>query len=100
MTQDRYVTSKAIRGIGTEIGDDVVPQIRELRTLVDSTELGGAGWGLVGEAAIGLHYREVQKDVREKLAQALDVLESWQDTLNTAAGNWQTAEVNSTVVYQ
>jgi hypothetical protein len=100
MTQDRYVTSKTIRGIGTEIGDDVVPQIRELRAMVDSTELGGAGWGGVGELAVGLHYRNVQQDVREKLAQALDVLESWQDTLDTAAGNWQTAETNSTVVYQ
>jgi hypothetical protein len=100
MTQDRYVTSKTIRGIGTEIGDDVVPQIRELRAMVDSTELGGAGWGGVGELAVGLHYRNVQQDVREKLAQALDVLESWQDTLDTAAGNWQAAEINSTVVYQ
>jgi hypothetical protein len=100
MTQDRYVTSKTIIDLGTEIGDDVVPQIKELRVLVDSTDLGGAGWGLVGELAIGLHYRSVQKDVREKLTQALDVLESWEVTLNTAATNWHTAEVNSTVVYQ
>ncbi|GAA3115044.1 hypothetical protein [Streptosporangium carneum] len=100
MTQDRYVTSTAIQSIRTELDDDVIPKIGELRGLIDSTDVPFPGWGGVGELAIGLRYRQVQEDAREKLSQALDVLESWQEALNTAAVNWRTAEYNSTVVYQ
>ncbi|MEV7009929.1 hypothetical protein [Streptosporangium sp. NPDC051022] len=100
MMQDRYVTSTAIQSIRTEIGDDVIPKIKELRGLVDSTDVTAPGWGAVGELAIGIRYRDVQDDAREKLGQALDVLESWLEALTTATVNWQTAEYNSTVVYQ
>ncbi|MGV9772949.1 hypothetical protein [Streptosporangium sp. NPDC003464] len=99
MTQDRYVTSKAIQGIRTEIGEDVLPKVTELRRMVDSTNLDGLGWGLVGELAVGIRYRDVQKDVREKFMQAVDVLESWQETLDNARINWRRAEDSSTVVY-
>ncbi len=100
MTQDRYVTSAAIRAIRTEVAEDVIPKIKELRGLIDSTDVAAPGWGGVGELAIGLRYRQVQDDARQKLAQALDVLESWQEALETAETNWRNAEYNSVVVYQ
>lgn len=100
MTQDRYVTSKAIKAIGAELDADVIPEIKELRLILGSTDLGGLGWGAVGELLIGLRYRHVQETVEEKFVQAVAVLESWQEALDVVETNWRTAEDRSVVVYQ
>ncbi|MGS2640756.1 MULTISPECIES: hypothetical protein [unclassified Streptosporangium] len=100
MTQEKYVTSKAIESIRKEIEEDVIPRIRELRAMLGDTTVGFPGWGAVGELAVGMRYREVQRDVGEKFDDAVEVLESWTVALTTARVNWRTAEDDSTVVYQ
>ncbi|GAA3413915.1 hypothetical protein [Streptosporangium vulgare] len=100
MTQERYVTSTAIESIRKEIEEDVIPKIRELHAMLGDTTVGFPGWGAVGEVAVGMRYREVQRDVGEKFDDAVEVLESWTVALTTARVNWRTAEDNSTVVYQ
>ena len=67
--------------------------------LVDTTAVGFPGWGGVGEVMIGLRYRNIQDDVREKFTEALTVLETWDHQLDTARRNWRTAEEQSTAVY-
>ncbi|MEU4830405.1 hypothetical protein [Streptosporangium sp. NPDC023615] len=100
MTQERYVTSTAIESVRTEIEEDVIPRLKELRAMLGDTTVGFPGWGLVGEAAVGIRYREVQRDVGEKFDDAVAVLESWTAALTTARANWRAAEDNSTVVYR
>ncbi|MEU4409613.1 hypothetical protein AB0F88_34315 [Streptosporangium sp. NPDC023963] len=100
MTQEKYVTSKAIESIRKEIEEDVIPRIREMHAMLADTTVGFPGWGAVGELAVGMRYREVQRDVGEKFDDAVEVLESWTAALTTARANWRTAEDNSTVVYQ
>ncbi|GAA4189095.1 hypothetical protein GCM10022252_25420 [Streptosporangium oxazolinicum] len=100
MTQEKYVTSSAIESIRKEIEEDVIPRIRELHAMLGDTTVGFPGWGAVGELAVGMRYREVQRDVGEKFDDAVEVLESWTAALTTARVNWRTAEDNSTVVYQ
>jgi hypothetical protein len=99
MGQERYVTSAAIESIIKEIDQDVIPAVREWRDLVDSTAVGFPGWGVVGEVMIGVRYRDVQDDVREKFTEALTVLSTWTRQLDTARRNWRTAEDQSTAVY-
>ncbi|MEU4538753.1 hypothetical protein AB0G15_28285 [Streptosporangium sp. NPDC023825] len=100
MTQEKYVTSKAIESIRKEIEEDVIPRIKEMRAMLGDTTVGFPGWGAVGELAVGMRYREVQRDVGEKFDDAVEVLESWTVALTTARVNWRTAEDDSTVVYQ
>ncbi|MEU8382581.1 hypothetical protein [Streptosporangium sp. NPDC048865] len=100
MTQEKYVTSTAIESIRKEIEEDVIPRIREMHAMLGDTTVGFPGWGAVGEVAVGMRYREVQRDVGEKFDAAVEVLESWTSALTTARVNWRTAEDNSTVVYQ
>ncbi|MFF3439939.1 hypothetical protein [Streptosporangium sp. NPDC002721] len=100
MTQEKYVTSKAIESIRKEIEEDIIPRIREMHAMLGDTTVGFPGWGAVGEVGVGLRYREVQRDVGEKFDAAVEVLESWTVALTTARVNWRTAEDNSTVVYQ
>ncbi|GII60385.1 hypothetical protein Skr01_04700 [Sphaerisporangium krabiense] len=99
MGQEKYVTSAAIESIIKEIDQDVVPAVREWRGLVDTTTVGFPGWGALGELIIGLRYRQVQDDVRGKLAEAVTVLETWTRQLDTARANWRAAEDASTAVY-
>ncbi|GAA3812114.1 hypothetical protein GCM10022226_35960 [Sphaerisporangium flaviroseum] len=99
MTQERYVTSAAIASIIKEIDEDVIPAVQEWRALVDTTVVGFPGWGALGEVVIGLRYRHVQDDVREKFTDALTVLSTWTEQLDTARRNWRTAEEQSTAVY-
>ncbi|MGC5011033.1 hypothetical protein ACLQ2R_09750 [Streptosporangium sp. DT93] len=100
MTQERYVTSTAIESIRAEIEEDVIPRLKELRAMLGDTAVGFPGWGLVGEAAVGMRYRTVQRDVGEKFDDAVEVLESWASALGTARANWRAAEDSSTVVYR
>ncbi|MFC6087176.1 hypothetical protein [Sphaerisporangium aureirubrum] len=99
MSQERYVTSAAIEGIVKEIDEDVLPAIRRMRALIDTTGVPFPGWGAVGELLVGVPYGRVQDDVREKFAEAEAVLEAWAGRLETARRNWRTAEEQSTVVY-
>ncbi|MFC4584694.1 hypothetical protein [Sphaerisporangium corydalis] len=99
MGQERYVTSAAIESIIKEIDEDVLPAVKEWRSLVDSTVVGFPGWGAIGEVLIGVRYRNVQDDVREKFSEAISVLETWTRDLDVARRNWRTAEEQSTAVY-
>ncbi|MDH2425082.1 hypothetical protein [Sphaerisporangium sp. TRM90804] len=99
MVQARYVTSAAIQSIIDEIDADVIPAVKEWRALVDTTTVGFPGWGVLGELVIGLRYRDVQDDVREKFSEAVTVLEGWTVSLETARANWRAAEDASAVVY-
>ncbi|GGL14913.1 hypothetical protein Sme01_16210 [Sphaerisporangium melleum] len=99
MTQERYVTSEAIGSIIHEINEDVLPAIKEWRSMIDSTDVGFPGWGALGEVVVGLRYTQIQDDVREKLTEAIAVLETWTHQLETARRNWRTAEDRSTAVY-
>ncbi|MFC4529511.1 hypothetical protein [Sphaerisporangium dianthi] len=99
MAQERYVTSEAIQSIIDEITEDVIPAVKQWRAMVDSTDVGFPGWGLLGEVVIGRRYDHLQDDVRDKLTQAISVLETWTHQLDTARGNWRTAEERSTAVY-
>ncbi|MEV6982922.1 hypothetical protein AB0M95_16895 [Sphaerisporangium sp. NPDC051017] len=99
MGQERYVTSAAIESIIKEINEDVIPAVKQWRALVDTTVVGFPGWGALGEALIGMRYRDVQNDVREKFGEAITVLETWNRQLDTARGNWRAAEDASTTVY-
>jgi hypothetical protein len=99
MGQDRYVTSAAIESIIKEINEDVIPAVKEWRDLVDTTVVGFPGWGAIGELLIGLRYRNMQDDVREKFDEAVSVLSVWNHQLDTARRNWRTAEEQSTAVY-
>ncbi|MFI6507404.1 hypothetical protein ACIBCT_07360 [Streptosporangium sp. NPDC050855] len=100
MTQERYVTSMAIESIRAEIEEDVIPKLKEFRAMIGDTTVGFPGWGAIGEVAVGMRYREVQRDVGEKFDDAVAALESWTVALTTARANWRAAEDNSTVVYQ
>ncbi|GAB2449777.1 hypothetical protein GCM10027187_16580 [Streptosporangium sandarakinum] len=108
MAQEIHVTSAAIRSVRTEIGDDLIPEIRELRDMVRSTDLEDTGpdllrplgWGAAGEPIIGIRYREIQRDVVHKFDDALEVLDTWLELLERAERNWRTAESRSVVVYR
>ena len=60
--------------------------------MLGDTVVGFPGWGAVGEVAVGMRYRDVQRDVGEKFDEAVEVLQSWTAALTTARVNWRTAE--------
>ncbi|MEU1876151.1 hypothetical protein ABZ470_02490 [Streptosporangium sp. NPDC020072] len=98
MALDIHVTSDAIRALHAEVTDTTIPKVRELRDMVASTHVSFPGWGAAGEVAIGIRYRQIQRQMEERFTEALDVLASWQEGLLTAEGNWKTAEAASGVV--
>ncbi|MEU9834383.1 hypothetical protein AB0D67_22885 [Streptosporangium sp. NPDC048047] len=108
MGQEIHVTSAAIRSVRTEIRDDLIPEIREMRDMVHSTDLRDTGpealrpfgWGAGGEVVVGIRYRDIQRDVVQKFDEALEVLDTWLELLERAERNWRTAESHSVVVYR
>ncbi|MCG5220536.1 hypothetical protein [Streptosporangium sp. KLBMP 9127] len=98
MTQEKYVTSKAIAGIQQEIELDVIPAVQAVANMIDTTVLSTPGWGVLGELAIGIRYSAVQDDVEDKFEEAITVLDSWIKMLDTARSNWRTAEDQSSLV--
>ncbi|SEG79440.1 hypothetical protein SAMN04489712_112216 [Thermomonospora echinospora] len=100
MTQDRHVTSEGIGKVRAKVVGDLKRMIDEMRTDIDSTDVGPPGFGLLGEIVFGWKYREIQEHCREILGQAGETLDAWGTSLTVIQQNWRNAENANTVQYR
>ncbi|GAA0846664.1 hypothetical protein ACFQVD_40055 [Streptosporangium amethystogenes subsp. fukuiense] len=99
MAQDKYVTSSSIGNIQRNLGEKVIPGLRELKSDIDSTDVGFPGFGLIG-ALTGSKYSQTQDDIKNMVEDAITSVEAWIAALETIKKNWRAAEDASTVVYR
>jgi hypothetical protein len=96
-----HVTSSTIRKtrgrIDRELKDDMVGFVR---SMIPAANVGGQGFGTLGNQVIGGTYVSVQGRCDELMGQAMDTLESWVEAMTHCERNWTAAENASMVRYR
>ncbi|MFI7638567.1 hypothetical protein [Nonomuraea sp. NPDC049400] len=74
--------------------------VQRILNMVPDTDIGGSGFGKMGNKICAGDYRRVQSEASGHLGQAMDALESWIQGLTNCQRNWVAAENANMVRYR
>ncbi|MEV4110564.1 hypothetical protein [Nonomuraea sp. NPDC049695] len=96
-----HITSSTIRHTRTRIDRELkTDMIGFVRSLIPAADVGGAGFGTLGNHIIGDTYKSVQHRFDALMGQAIDTLDSWETALTNCERNWTAAENASMIRYR